>query len=695
MQDYANSKRLPLKTILFFGVVVFLAYLPVSSCLFFLKNDAFNGYFPPKFFMSESISAGHLPLWNPYINFGIPQYGDMSSGYWSPFTWLIAGTVGYNAYSLTFELLFYIFLSGIGMYLLSGLWVKQAQVRVIAGMAYMCSGYHIGHLQHFNWLSGAAFLPLAFWSYRRLLEEASLRNFLFCSLMFYMLLASAHPGLSIAGFYLFAIFFIFDLFTSNRSRSLVEKMKFSAKTHLYLSGLLLLLCAGMLAGYLDIIPHFARGEKLALAESLGDPTNLQSWISALLPLATVKNDQWYRTDISMRNCFFSLTVLLFFLRACAGKMLAIQKFLLACGTGFALLASAGVFKTMAYHILPFIGFVRLNGEFSIFAILCFILLGAIELEKQLTQPRPFSGYTRSIYYLLEILLAIAILYGGYHAFVKHESVLFSMNNILAKNGLSLKLKASIDGIQFYDCLWIQGLIQLLFLWAIKYSLRKNKLNMLLYVTIGNIMIASLMNIPFTGVGKASVADVQKVLDKSPPGIPIPSLQPIRLHDTIPSDEKELVGDWSLYSKQIGVGHPVPYPIALNNMKQHFDDSAARENLNRPFLYLLPGGTGSTVDIPSFTPNSITAHVQPSVASLLVLQQNHYPHWYYQSGNNHKPVLKFGSGFMAAPVTLEQTNIRFIFEPMLVVWMMLLSAVAFFIFCIALITLSVKPPGHQQ
>ena len=108
MQVYGNSNRRTLKTILFFLAVLVIAYLPVSSFLFSLKNDAFNGYFPPKFFMSESIHAGYLPLWNPYINFGIPAYGDMSGGYWSPVTWLIASTVGYNAYTLTVELLLYV-----------------------------------------------------------------------------------------------------------------------------------------------------------------------------------------------------------------------------------------------------------------------------------------------------------------------------------------------------------------------------------------------------------------------------------------------------------------------------------------------------------------------------------------------------------------------------------------------------------
>src|SRR5687768_4484652 len=176
MQDYINSKRRSLKTILAFLLILFVAYLPVSTFLFFIKNDAFSGYFPPKFFMSESIHAGYLPLWNPYINYGLPQYGDMSASYWNPLTWLIASTVGYNAWTLTLEILFYILLSGVGMYRLTRKFTSIKKVAILAGIAYMCCGYNVGHLQHLNWLSGAAFLPWCVYAYSNLAERFSLKN---------------------------------------------------------------------------------------------------------------------------------------------------------------------------------------------------------------------------------------------------------------------------------------------------------------------------------------------------------------------------------------------------------------------------------------------------------------------------------------------------------------------------------------
>ena len=384
MQVHAKTNRAPLKIIFFFIAVLIIAYLAITSFLFSLKNDAFTGYLPPKFFMSESIHAGYFPLWNPYINFGIPQYGDMSSGYWSPITWLVAATLGYNAYTLTLEVLFYILLGGIGMYLLCGNWITEKRIRIIAGIAVMCCGYNIGHLQHFNWISGAAFIPWCLWSYLALLKKLSTKNMLQTVLLFYLLVASAHPGIIISSFYFFVAVLLFSFFKNEKGLSVKALLKRYSYAHVILLVLFLLLSAGMITGYLDILPFFVRGEKISLTASLSNPTNMQSWISVLLPFATVKNDAFFHTDPSMRNCYFGLTLLLFFVLACLNKKSSWQKFFMLAGLFFALLSLGGIFKVIAYKFVPFIGYVRLNGEFRIFSLMCFIIIAAIELDKFIT-----------------------------------------------------------------------------------------------------------------------------------------------------------------------------------------------------------------------------------------------------------------------------------------------------------------------
>ena len=693
MQVYANSNRVSPKTILFFILILFVAFLPVSSFQFFIKNDAFSGYFPPKFFMSESLHAGHLPLWNPYINFGIPQYGDMSSGFWSPITWLIASTVGYNAYVFTIEIFFYILLGGLGMYTLLGYWNVDSKIKFIGGIAFMCCGYNIGHLQHFNWLSGTAFLPWCMWAYLILFQNFSFKNLIRTALLFYLLFSSAHPGISIGACYFFAAIMFFQLLSKEKTNSLLADIKRTGLIHLLLLSLILLLSAGMLTGYLDIMPHFLRGEKISLQNSLSNPTNIQSWTSSLIPFGTVKNDNFFQTDPSMRNCYFSLTLLLFFLIAIFKRKTSWQKFLLITGISFALLSAGGFFKTMAYNILPGIGYVRLNGEFRIFAIVCFIILAAIELQKWKDKDLSFSGSIKWIYYSLEIILFGALFFGIYKTINTKEGLFYSLQTISAQPGIALKLKAMVDAVSFYDCLWIQGIVQLLLLWSIKYSLLNNNFKLLKNIVIADIILSSLFNIPFTGAGKASVADVQHVINKSPNGIPIPVLQPLKNIDSLTTKEKGLTGDWSMYNKQIGSIREVAYPIALKNTFAYFDRKDSNANLSmdfRPYLFTAEIIDDSSIFniystfgfkkydavVNQFSPDKISLNIKTETASNIVYLQNHYPHWFYYTGKERKTVEKAGFNFMSAPIPQGESLITFSFEPKLVKWMMAISAFAF-------------------
>ena len=686
MQVYANSNRLSLKTILFFTAIVIVAFLPISSFLFFLKNDAFVGYFPPKFFMSESLHAGHLPLWNPYINFGFPQYGDMSGGYWSPITWMVAATVGYNAYTLTIELLLYILIGGIGVYQLSNYWHLNKSVRMVAAVAFMCCGYNVGHLQHFNWISGAAFLPWCCWAYLNVLTNFSAKKLLIATLLFYLLISSAHPGISISAAYFFIAVAVFVFFKNDDGLIIEKRLQKFTTTHLQLLLLVGLLSVGMIAGYLDIIPYFLRGEKISLQDALLHPTNAQSWMSVLLPFATVKNEGFYQTDPSMRNCYFGLNLLLFFLLACCSEKNSWQKFLLVTGLLFALLSAGGMFKIFAYKFIPLIGFVRLNGEFRIIALLCFIIIAAIQLSKFINEQKSFTGTIKWIYYGVIILILTALVFGVYKAFFTGQSFVYQFSKALVQNGLPARLKALIDAVSFYDTLWIQGSIQLLLLWGIKWCLKNKNWHLLRKIAIADMVLACLLNIPFTGVGKASVAQVQAILNHSPKGIPAPALQPILQNDSNSTEQRSMIGDWSMYNKQIGVRREVTYPIILKNSRAYFNKDAitGKENhLSKPFIFGADSNI-SSISIQSFSPQAILVNVNSIEASQLILQQNHYLHWYYVNGNEKKAAIAFETSFMSASVSKGKSQILFVFEPNIVQAAMLISLIVFCIYCLLLL-----------
>jgi hypothetical protein len=485
--------------------------------------------------------------------------------------------------------------------------------------------------------------------------------------------------------YFFVAIGVYAFFKNENGLSIKARLQKFSLTHLLLLLMLLLLSAGMIAGYLDIIPYFLRGEKISLPDALLHPTNAQSWISVLFPFATVKNDGFYQTDPSMRNCYFGLSLLLFFLLACVGKKNSWQKFLLVIGLLFALLSTGGMVKIFAYKFIPLIGFVRLNGEFRIFALLCFILIAAIELAKFIDQQKSFAGTIKWIYYFVEILVLSALIFGLYKAFSTGESIVYKGSFILAQNGFAAKLKALIDAISFYDTFWIQGIIQLLLLWSIKWCLKNQQWNLLMKIAVADMVLACMLNIPFTGVGKASVAQVQAILNQSPKGIPTPALQSIMLNGSSSLEQKGMIGDWSMYNKQIGTKREVTYPIILKNSRAYFDKDAitGKENhLDKPFIFGADSNIFS-INLTAFSPQGIEVNVNSNAASQLIIQQNYYPHWYYVNGKERKAMNAYETSFMSAPVSKGNNHIQIEFEPTIVKATMLISAIVFCMFCLLL------------
>jgi len=662
MQFYKKNNWTPIKIILFFAAVLLIAFLPISSFLFYLKNDAFTGYFPPKFFMSESIRDGFLPLWNPYINYGFPQYGDMSSGFMSPITWLIASTVGYNAYTFTLETLIYILIAGLGMYKLAEHWQLKQSTRIIAGIVFMCCGYQIGHLQHFNWLSGAAFFPCCVWAYLNLLKAATAKNIVSAALLFYLLISSAHPGITIGSIYFFMGITIFYFLENSKTDFRFKKKKLFGIAIFIL--LLLVVSIGLIVSYADIIPHFVRGSKSSFTSSTLDNSSIQSWISLLLPLSIVKNEQFFQSDLSLRNSYTGISILLFFTIACIGRKNNWQKFFLYMALFFFLLSIGGFFKNIFYKIFPLLGYVRLNGEYRIFALFSIILIGAIQLDKYFDNDTRFKKQKNILVYLFAIVLFSSLLWSVFKI-ISGESILLLSKQQQWPANFTGKLKYGLDHLSFYDCVLIQSLFQLFFLWQINKALNKGKSDKLILWVVIDMIIASLLVIPFTGAGKASVAQVQVVLNQSPKGIPLPNLQPVYNNPTLPTTENEYIGSWSMFSKQIGNTKEVPYPIQLKNMKAFFANTEQQNDslyFSKPFVFIKNKKAHEQVKLISFEPCKIELLAQTVKRDTLLLQQNYYAYWSAYVNDKEVPISIDGKTFMSIPLEKGNNKVQFFFKP---------------------------------
>jgi hypothetical protein len=223
------------------------------------------------------------------------------------------------------------------------------------------------------------------------------------------------------------------------------------------------------------------------------------------------------------------------------------------------------------------------------------------------------------------------------------------------------------------------------------------------IIILELILASLLNIPYTGAGKASVAQVQAVLNKSPKGFPVPPLIPINTYDTLGEFEKGLVGDWSMYHKKPGTKQQVLYPVHLKNT-DHYFYTVEKDPLiscdNFPYAFVSTNDTGkvftpdpqhppSSIKILSYDPSHISIEAKMDTTAFLVLQQAYYPHWTYKNEQVREPVEKAGIAFIRAPLYTGSNLIRFDFNPVFVKWMMLLSLAAFMILCLLFFILPAK------
>lgn len=637
MQEYAKSTWIRSKPYVWLAVVVLIAYLPVSSMLFGLKNDAYTGYFPPKFILSELVWAKQAPWWNPYINFGYPFYGDMSAAFWSPFTWIVIALGGYNAYSFTLEVLGYLILAAWGFYRFGRQFAWAPEVRFVLALAYACSGYMVGHLQHVNWISGAALLPWVCAVYLRIWELGKpLERGIWLGFWMYLLVSTAHPGISIAAVYFLIGLAIIQVLS--RSSQVTSTLKHVLQAHGWAILAFLLFGAGMLAGYADILPWFERGEKLSLSRALEHPSGPSTWLSFLAPLVTVRADTWMLTDISMRNWFIGflpLLCLIPFQQIQAKKQAWGWIFL---GVIFLALSAGGWFKTIAYYALPGMGYVRLNGEFRIFTLLAWLVAAGFSIHA-FTENRAL--FRKAIIRRLNLLRLVAftfLLIGLFQWWPLPKSE--SNAPIVNTSGFTLpeRIKHWMDALTLHDVWMIQALVTAFAVLSLGWVLRQKKIRWLFYLLVGQSIVFAWMLLPFTGVGKMSTAQIQSWVDKSPPGIPIPANTLAAANQAPEGWPASTLGHWSMYSKAIGPWEEVPYPITLKSGRSLFQASNLMGTVGPWAFIKRPNQQVYPVAISSYSPTRMALSWEPKSEGTLLVYQVNYPAWHA----NQRPLMSANS-----------------------------------------------------
>jgi hypothetical protein len=126
----------------------------------FTLRDHLDYFQPLRFFTSETLRAGRLPLWNPYNASGEPWLANPQTGVFYPPAWLFLVMPFATAYML--YLLAHVILLGWGSYLL---FLRRASpgAALVGAAALMFSGPVLSLLDISNNLATFAWIPLVLW----------------------------------------------------------------------------------------------------------------------------------------------------------------------------------------------------------------------------------------------------------------------------------------------------------------------------------------------------------------------------------------------------------------------------------------------------------------------------------------------------------------------------------------------------
>lgn len=657
------------KTALLIGAIIILAYTPLSGFLFGLKNDAFTDYFPPKFFLSETLKEGHLALWNPYLNFGFPVYGDMNIGYWNPITWIVAGTVGYNVYSFTLEVIFYLILSGIGFYKLTGIWKWPPVVRINSALSYACCGFFVGHLQHFNWISSMAWFPLLLFFFLQYLAEGNRKHWVGFALLTYLFFTAAHPGIIIGAFYFSAILVLYDIL---RLRNNVAERNSYVKRVLLLTITGIIVLAGPVFAYAEVLPNVNRGEKLLFSET-GEPSGLQTWISLLVPLASTKNDQLFNSDISMRNQYLGLITLVFSILSFRKKNFKEYPQWITIAIFFFLLCSGTFLSQLLYAILPGIGYVRLLGEYTTFSLFGSIVLAGFAFDQYLKSDQTLN--VKKILTAIRILLVFLLVFAISASVYTKKSLVFSP---VSAEGATVRsgLKHFIDSISFYDAIALQSFFQLIILYFLNRKMRENKNVLLRWIAI-DLVLATLLNLPFTGVGMRSPSEIQQLIQNSSEKKSTVNISgSIAVQQLNDSLEKKVIGDARWYQHAPGNVVRINYPLILKAAEDHYKSERKLLTDQLPFIFTLPQENENKLELRQFSPGKILLSADFNVQTEIVVQQMNYKGWQLKINGEKSDFNLSAVEFQTFSVPKGRSEIELEFKKPAIVFLLFYSAIVF-------------------
>jgi hypothetical protein len=690
----AYTRKKNLFAIITLLIICLVTYWPLTFHVFSLKNDALNYFLPVRYQVSQSFYNGYFPFWSPYFNLGYPLHGDMQSGVWNPVVQLFSLFGPYTLYTLQIETLLYIYLGGIGMYVLLRYFSIHPLVNLLCACAYMLCGFNNDSCQFLQWISGTAFLPFVILFYYRLLHTPSFTLAIIFSFFLWLLFATANPGEFVVTIYLLAAMLITTILTTQKNNK-IQFLKKTAGLHFVSIGLFICLALPAVLSFIQYLPLTERGSGASYEDAMSNPLHPLLIIAYIAPLSVFDVSKFQITDGIERNSWFGIFTFIFFL---SGFILrSSTKWVRFCKYAFIIffifsLGEWGLLRIIAYYTLPLMNTFRHPAMVKLFSTFFGVILAGFYLNEQVQ-----TTTSQKKHYKIFLILIILLTGLGIVAILNSGNIFQSIRLALkTENSWQVLLKTIKDSLSFYNLLLLSLFIQIPFLTLFyRFAIKKFNLNGIVCTGIINCMVHALLFTFFTIVKKESAQTIQAIIDaNSRKDYPMPSLATsLQKNSEDGMKYYDKVGPLNLYNKKIGRIDDRISPSNLLSQNKFWSDSILRTTIMQyPLVYqpdtaisvthklsslipttkkivfvddsfymaLINNQLKYSVDLSlsHFTPNAFHFKYSAKNNTFLVLSQNYYPLWQAGIDGKEIPIVHVNSSFMGVAIPAGNHRLHF-------------------------------------
>ncbi|MCF8256359.1 MAG: YfhO family protein [Flavobacteriales bacterium] len=604
-------------------LVCILAFHGIASMHESLKWDATDCYLPWRYFVGESLDHGIFPLWNPYQHFGYPIHADMRSVFY--IEGLIVGLAGgYSVQLLNVLFILYLSVAGTGMYLLAGHFTSMHRARIMGGIAYMLSGFVVGHGQDLACIIAAAFIPWAVHYFIRLQRHAQWPDLWKLAFFLFLQLTGGYQALNMMLLYLLIFLFLVELWQRRRQQGhLLRILTMNA----LLSVIVLVSLTVLMVTFYQVSPHIQRFAGVTLKDAQFMPFSPQCLISLLTPFAVVTDTDFYDTDLSMGNGHFGLLMLIGLLSALFRRRGMMENIFLGFGL-LCLFASFGRYtpvREWLFHHAPLMDLFRMSAFFYYFALLAFILIATAELGRFIGADRP--QWKRP--FAAAMLLFIAIAGIGIY-FFQTNAVTYRPLVFLSEYRDSLGQTPRVNHVLIHAVIQC-GLLLLLMvgLWLLRHRSKAFSWLLMGFLLI-EMGVSVHLNFPITVGSGQSPALLQSKIDQNPQGFPLPDLSvAVGTHRDGPQFMSPLWRNTNILTKTVSFEGFNSFRLDAFEHFREETPAAFEAILARPVVFFSDSSTADrsdTIIMERFAPSIVAFTVNASTARSITLLQTDYQGW---------------------------------------------------------------------